>query len=446
MDNATSFRLVCRPADHVLFRLKNATITTADFLVMAHRLAGGLPAGDHVVNLCHDRLHFAVGLAAALLRGQVSLLTSDRSPERLRSLLERYPGLYSLSNSQMTANPLPHHKFRAHPPRASAGEPDNPEIPAAQLAAIVFTSGSTGEPVGHEKSWGALVERSIDASVCFNMTETKPTSIVGMVPPQHMYGFETTVLLPLHAPVSTWCGAAFFPEDVASALRAVPAPRVLVTTPLQIRALLQNSTELAPLERVISATAPLFPDMATAAERRWNTRVFEIFGATEVGSIASRRTIKGDIWTTYPHVRVREDQAGAIVEGPFAVPHALSDVVEILDARHFRLLGRRADLIKMAGRRASLAELNSILVRIEGVRDGQFVAPDDLDQRPTARLLVFVVAPERSAEEIMADLRGQIDPPFLPRRIIRVDQLPRNELGKMTEHAVGVLKARVNEA
>lgn len=446
MGKATSFRLVCRPSDDVLFRLKDEAITAAKFLSMAHQLANGLPAGDHVVNLCHDRLHFVLALAAALLRGQVSLLTSDRSPERLRSLRERYPGLYSLSNDPVATNPLPHHHFRAQPPRSDAGEPDNPQIPGERLAAIVFTSGSTGEPVGHAKSWGALVERSLDASVCFGMTEAQPASIVGMVPPQHMYGFETTVLLPLHVPASTWCGAAFYPEDVASALRAVPAPRVLVTTPLQIRALLQNATELAPLERMISATAPLFPDIAAAAEQRWNTRVFEIFGATEVGSIASRRTVDGDIWTTYPQVRIREEQADTIVEGPFAVPHALSDVVEMQDARHFRLLGRRADLVKLAGRRASLAELNRILIGIDGVLDGQFVAPDDLDRRPTARLLVFVVAPERSADEIMADLRGQIDPPFLPRRVIRVAELPRNEVGKLTEQALGVLQARLNEA
>jgi acyl-coenzyme A synthetase/AMP-(fatty) acid ligase len=445
MGEATSYRLVCRPADHVLFRFNDWTITATDFLGMAHQLASELPGATHVVNLCHDRLHFALGLAAALLRGQVSLLTSDRSPERLRALQEDYPVLYSLSDDQAVSSPLPHHHYRAQPPRSCADGPGNPELPASRLAAIVFTSGSTGEPVGHKKPWGALVERSLDAAACFDMLEAQPASIVGMVPPQHMYGFETTVLLPLHAPASTWCGAAFYPEDVASALRAVPAPRVLVTTPLQIRALLQTSTELPPIERVISATAPLFPEIAAAAEQRLNTRVFEIFGATEVGSIASRRTVDGDIWTTYPQVHIREDQADAVVEGPFAVPHALTDVVEMLDARHFRLLGRRADLIKLAGRRASLAELNRILIGIEGVRDGQFVAPDDLDRRPTARLLVFVVAPERSADEIMAELRGQIDPPFLPRRVILVDELPRNEVGKLTDQALGALQARQNE-
>ena len=311
-------------------------------------------------------------------------------------------------------------------------------------AAVVFTSGSTGEPVAHQKHWGTLAERSIDAAVRFGMTESCSANIVGMVPPHHMYGFETTVLLPLHAPASAWCGAAFYPEDVAVALRAVPAPRVLVTTPLQIRALLHAAIELPPLARIISATAPLFPDVAAAAERRWDTRVFEIFGATEVGSIASRRTVEGDIWTTYPRVRVTAvDPAETLVSGPFAEPLELSDVVETLDASHFRLLGRRADMIKLGGRRASLAELNRILTGIDGVLDGQFVALEDLDRHPTARLLVFVVAPERSPNDILTALRSRIDPPFLPRRVIRVDELPRNDVGKLTDQALGALRARL---
>src|SRR5262245_46359674 len=151
MGEAVSFRLVCRATDDVLFRLRDQSITTTMFLDMAHRLANELPSGEHVVNLCNDRLHFTLGLAAALLRGQVSLLTSDRSPERLRSLQERYPGLYSLSNDPAVTSPLPHHQYRAQQPRVRTDELDNPEIAAARLAAIVFTSGSTGEPVAHQK-------------------------------------------------------------------------------------------------------------------------------------------------------------------------------------------------------------------------------------------------------------------------------------------------------
>src|SRR5207248_901229 len=101
----------------------------------------------------------------------------------------------------------------------------------------------------------------------------------------------------------------------------------------------------------------------------------------------------------------RAQDTEVLVTAPHAPTHPLSDVIELLDPAHFRLLGRRADLVKLGGRRASLAGLNRILTGIEGVTDGLFVAPSDLDQRPTARLVAFAVAPRRDPDDILAALR-----------------------------------------
>jgi len=118
----------------------------------------------------------------------------------------------------------------------------------------------------------------------------------------------------------------------------------------------------------------------------------------------------------------------------------LNDVIELLDPGQFRLLGRRSDLVKLGGRRASLAELNRILGSIDGVIDGQFIAPAELETEANARLQVFAVAPERSADAILGELRRQIDPLFLPRRVVLVDRLPRNEAGKLTAAAIAALR------
>ena len=440
--------LICRTPDEPMFRLHGGTVKAGAFLCAAHQTADALCSGRYVLNLCRERLPFALGLAAAVLRGQVTLLSGARSPEWLEALSERFPGVYAVADYPAPPGQrFPWHLLDPSSIRLTGRRGANPNFPAAQLACIVFTSGTTGQPLAHRKSWGALVERSIDAAAWLELAKAQTTSIVGMVPPHHMYGFETTVLLPLHTPVATWCGPAFYPQDVVAALRSVPAPRVLVTTPLQIRTLLHASIDLPPIERVVSATAPLFPEMAQAAEKRWKTRVVEIFGATEVGSIAGRRTVGGDVWTTYPRVRLHQasPDAETLASGPHAEAYPLSDIIEMLDDRHFRLVGRRLDVIKLGGRRASLAELNRILAGLDGVIDGQFVAPDDLDRRPTARLLVFVVAPERSAEDLLAELRHRIDPLFLPRRIIKVDMLPRNDVGKLTHQALGALRAQISE-
>ena len=313
-----------------------------------------------------------------------------------------------------------------------------PLIPAERIAAIVATSGSTGAPALHPKPWGTLVTCTEAAADCFGWAGPETVSIVGTVPPQHMYGFETTVLLPLHAQASSYAGSNFFPYDIAQALAAVPAPRVLVTTPLQIRTLLAARQALPATELVISATAPLPAEVAPEAEQAWGTRVLEIFGATEVGSIASRRTVAGDVWRTYRTVRLRpEDEDGIAVRVPYLAGEVLlADRFAVLDQGSFRLLGRRADLVKLAGKRASLAGLNAILCSIDGVEDGVFFAPDDIDENNKARLSAFVVAPNRTADEIIAALRARVEAPFLPRRVVRMPALPRNDVGKIVRSAL----------
>ena len=456
------FPLLQRAETAALFQTARGVIRRGEFLAASWRLAAALaaeapagsPAGSVVLNLCEDRLSFALGFAAAMIAGCRSALSSDRSPARVRDLATRLGAAAILSETPLGEIPLgapplgetptaiaPCRTVMVDPAALLAGataaggqeRAANPEIAGETPAAEVFTSGSTGEPAAHGKTWGALFARSLAAASRFGLGADGPVSVVGTVPPQHMYGFETTILLAFHGPVTSWCGPAFFPHDIAAALAAMPAPRLLVTTPLQLRALLDAALSLPPLALVISATAPLAPDLAARAEARWRTRVAEIFGATEAGSIASRMTAASEIWEAYPGLRLAAAADGVVsVAAPFAETVALADALELVAPARFRLLGRRSDVVKLGGKRASLAALTRILTAIEGVEDGVFVAPGDLDAEPTARLLAFVVAPGREPGEILAALRREIDPIFLPRRVIPLPRLPRNEFGKLS--------------
>ena len=448
--------LVGRPQEAVLFHAAGQDVTAGAFLHDVHGLAARLPCCEYLLNLCQDRYAFAVAFTAAVLRGQVCVLSGDRSPAGFAALVGRFPGSSAAIDGPADTcdrepvwNQAQAAQVQAIPVSATPGSAPtpslaNPLVRAGQLAAIVFTSGTTGAPVAHPKHWGALVARSRAAGLCFGLDPAGPSAVVGTVPPQHMYGFETTVLLPLHAAASSWCGAAFYPGDIQAALAALPAPRILITTPLQLRALMRAGTRLPALQATISATAPLDAALAAEAEASWHTEVHEIFGATEVGSIASRRTTGGDTWTSYPGVALHSRTEDTLVQAPHAPPTPLADVVEPLAGSRFRVLGRRADLVKLGGRRASLSGLTRILAGLPGVLDGVFLAPDDLEQRPNARLLAVVVAPHRSADTILAELRGQMDPLFLPRRVIHVDQLPRNELGKLPRQALLAMLAQAD--
>ncbi|HWX46599.1 MAG TPA: AMP-binding protein [Roseomonas sp.] len=440
--------LIARPAEAVMFRRGAEPVTCGRFLADVAALAARLPDRPHVLSLCADRYHALVGFAAAVSRGQVMLLSSDRSARRQREIAASYPDLYTLAD----AGDEPGWEAPPDAVRVSATAPagatgPNPSIPLAQIAAIGFTSGSTGAPAAHPKPWGALVAAAEAAAERFglNHPDGQETTVVATVPPQHMYGFETTMVLPLHAATASHAGPYFYPVEVAEALHAAPGHRVLVTTPLQMRALLGSGQAMPPLQAVISATAPLEASLAEAVERAWEVPVLEIYGATEMGSIASRRTLDGPLWTLYRSVALRrtsEDAVAAEVAGlPDPVP--LADAVELEPGERFRLLGRRTDIVKLGGKRASLARLNALLNSIEGVQDGVFVVPEDLDRNPAARLAVYAVAPGRSAEAILAALREQVDPVFLPRAVVLVPALPRDAVGKLPQHALAALRRQL---
>ena len=139
-------------------------------------------------------------------------------------------------------------------------------------------------------------------------------------------------------------------------------------------------------------------------------------------------------------MRVDGDGAAATVSGGHVPqPTVLADVLEVVDAETFRLLGRSNDLINVAGKRSSIGHLDFHLNSIEGVVDGAFWMPaeSDGDAAGVVRLVAFVVAPGITRERIVAALRDRIDAAFLPRRIVQVDALPREATGKLTRARLG---------
>jgi acyl-coenzyme A synthetase/AMP-(fatty) acid ligase len=309
-----------------------------------------------------------------------------------------------------------------------------PVIAADQPAIVLFTSGSTGRPVPHSKNWGALVESATAAGRALEIGDLARAAIIATVPQQHSYGFESTVMLPLQHGLALHHARPFYPADIAATIAAAPRPRVLVTSPVHLRALLADTASLPPLDLIVSATAPLARDLAIDAERGFATRLVEIYGCSEAGQLATRRTAQREEWRAMDGIVLRQVASETYASGPtIAGEIPLGDVIEMTGARQFRLHGRNADLVNIGGKRTSLAHLNHHLTAIEGVEDGVFIMPDDDDG--IARLIALVVAPTLTADAIMTALRARIDPVFLPRPLRLIDALPRNEVGKLTREA-----------
>jgi acyl-coenzyme A synthetase/AMP-(fatty) acid ligase len=410
-----------------------------EFLGEVRRLADLLPDRRCVVNLCADRYQFAVGLCAALLRRQVNLLPPNATPDLLKRLSLEYPSLYCLSDGAV--QPLEMFLYR-RPEEGSAATASIPRIPAEQIATIGFTSGSTGQPTPHAKSWGALTKSGSGELESLGVAVFRNMSVLGTVPPQHMYGLEFTVLMVMQGGLAMHAGRPFFPVDICAELEALPRPRGLVTTPVHLRVLLAEAIELPAVDFLLCATAPLSPQLAIEAETRFAAPLHEIYGCTEAGQIAARRPAQGQEWRTLPGVSLRADERGTWAKGHVGREVLLADVIELRDQNTFVLHGRTADLVNIAGKRTSLAHLNFHLNSIAGVKDGAFVMPEEDDGRVT-RLMAFVVAPGLTSEAVLSALRERIDPAFLPRPLCLVEALPRNETGKLPRRAVDELVTRL---
>ena len=100
--------------------------------------------------------------------------------------------------------------------------------------------------------------------------------------------------------------------------------------------------------------------------------------------MATRRTTAGAEWRCIRALRSGDaDAASAIAGAHVQQPTPLADHLEVSTPEHFRLLGRAADLVNIAGKRSSLGYLNHQLNAIAGVIDGAFWMPPE--EAPTSR-------------------------------------------------------------
>ncbi|GAB3790836.1 AMP-binding protein [Dyella agri] len=430
--------LTARDPQRIVAWRHGSAVSAAQFLAHVEQVAAMLPEAPAAVNLCEDRYAFLVAFCAIAQRGQANLLPPSRAPQAVEEVMAAHPGSYALGELALSPAPHGYRKLPELDPNLAAVSAAVPAIPAEQLVAIGYTSGSTGTPRANAKSWRNLTASSAGTQAMLRAVAGERFNVVATVPPQHIYGIEMSVLLPLLGEVGVHAGRPFFPADVASALAEVPAPRVLVTTPVHLRALVAAGAPLPPLAAMLSATAPMPPELAKAAEQAFGAPLLEVFGSTETCAFASRRVTADADWTLYEDVHLHPQPDGTMIEAPqLDEPVVLADIVSLHDAgRRFRLCGRNTDLLEIAGKRASLGDLTRRLLAIPGVEDGVVFQLDEADAAGVCRIAALAVAPALDEAAILDALRRAVDPVFLPRRLRLVDALPRNETGKLPREAL----------
>ena len=426
---AESFPLcVHRPEDTVAWS-RAQRISCLTFLSHVEHVARQLPGKGHAVNLCDDRYHFLVTFCAVLLRRQTNALPHGRTDAAIAECARQFPDSYLITDNHIDGV-----AYSLGTVSGAGSLVSTPEIPGDHTAAVLFTSGTTGVPRAHSQSWSNLLAR---ASVTRDRLRIEPqASIIATVPPQHMFGLETSVMLPLVSRACTDARRPFFPSDVRDALSLTHAPRVLAITPVHLRACLDARLQWPDVRFLLSATAPLSVPLAERAEQTFRAPLLEIYGSTETGAIATRRTAKEDSWCLCDGLALSQHEGQIRLTGPWLREgFVLQDQVEPTGVDRLRLLGRSCDLVNIAGKRGSLADLTNKLLDIDGVVDGVLLA-DDESGRPLPRLSGLVVAPGLSKREVIRALARQVDPVFLPRPLYMVSELNRNASGKLPDRRI----------
>ena len=425
------------PTDCIASKAKLATventwpiIQVGKFLQQVVALANSLPDRSYAINLCTNRYQFLVSFCAVIVRGQCNLLPNNKNISTQSNLAHHYdsnyiihdgfelaPGLLDVDCSQV----------------GKGGEiyTDSPEIPLNQLCAITFTSGSAGQSKPNLKTWDTLRKGMELGARYFLHNEHGHHSLLATVPPQHMWGLETSIMLPLIANVCISDSQPLFPVDICSVLTRMKPPRILVTSPLQILALDNSAIDFPKIDLILCATAPLDSSLAERVEHRFGCSIREIYGCTEVGSIAIRQPTKTAEWEPYDAFQFRQSKNKVYIQCDHLPGEVLlHDVLQFTSKNRFRLISRQADIIKIGGKRGSLSELNQLLLSTPGVQDGVILEPPG--DNPSERLVALVVSSHLSSSQAMANIRENVDPVFVPRRVLFVKELPRSDIGKLS--------------
>lgn len=304
---------------------------------------------------------------------------------------------------------------------------------------IKLTSGSTGAPRPLLFTDEQLLAdgRQIIAAMGIRPEDLN----LGVIPWGHSYGLGNLVLPLLMQGTPILFGAAPLPHAIAAAT-AQWKPTVFPAVPALLHALAESTIspgELQSLRTIISAGAPLAPEIAIHFAEKFGKKIHSFYGSSETGGITYDAT--GDsaalgrgLGTALPGVRIEFGRSGRFTIASAAVYtlrnrrkciHRMPDIGRLEASGELQLLGRAGRFLKIAGRRLNLAEIEHVLRQLPGVRDA-LVAPHP----ERADALAAVIAGEISSIALRDALRERLASWKIPRKWIVVPEFPLTPRGK----------------
>ena len=397
--------------------------TRGDLQAAAERWLGAVPAG---VNLARCRVTLAepngpdwLAVFLGLLQaGAIVVPLDPAEPAEARDATAQAAGAAWLWEEG---------RLRPLAARRSARRTD--------LCLVKLTSGSTGTPRAMTFTHAQMIADG--RQVCASMGIRPEDLNLGIIPFGHSYGLGNLIvpLLVQGTPIVT--AASPLPNALAADCHRWK-PTVFPAVPMLLRALAHADVDpaaLASLRLVISAGAPLAPEIAAAFAQHFGQRIHSFYGSSETGGISFDRsgeaTLTGrSVGTPMEGVRVKFRRGGRFLVESAAVlgagHHSPPDRAELNEFGELVLLGRTGRTAKIGGRRIDLGEIEKLLRSTPGVREAYAMIHPT---RPDA--IAAVVASDITAANLRQSLRARTALWKIPERLLVVPELPRNARGKV---------------
>ena len=380
------------------------------------------------------RYAFSVGLLSSWLTGRAVVLPPDNHQMSWQKIRDQHTIGFECDQAFSTNL----RQTRKTTPRKNAGV-WSVKLPAMQTAVKLYTSGTTGLPCVVNKSLHNLFKEAIFLSQYFDWPKG---AIIGTVPAQHLYGLTFTILLAWVLGVPVVDELPFYPEDISKLIAQTNAG-TLISVPAHYNVLIRNGFKPGSVF-CLSATAPLSEQTALQWRKLNQTQILEIYGSTETGVIGFRRQPDQQQWTRFAPVQLSA-QAGllnvssAFIHPQFDAQFQTADEVNLTSDDTFNLLGRLGAVIKIAGKRISLLEIEQSLLACSNIADAAVLAVDVKGLARDKAIWAAVVCQTQCIDSVAAirlELSSKLEGTKIPKRFVFVDQLPRNSSGKVSRQAL----------
>lgn len=336
------------------------------------------------------------------------------------------------------------------------------------LAAILYTSGTTGRSKGAMLTHDNLLSNALSLRDCWQVTAKD--RLIHALPIFHTHGLFVATNVTLVAGASMFLLPKFDPDEILSLM---PRATLMMGVPTFYVRLLQHDgltpQAVAGMRLFISGSAPLLAETHAEFKARTGHAILERYGMTETNMNTSNpydgERIAGTVGLPLPGVSVRvtdpasgealgQEQTGMIeIKGPnvfkgyWRMPEKTAaeftkdgyfisgDLGKVDEAGYIHIVGRGKDLMISGGYNIYPKEVETEIDQLDGVDESAVigVAHPDFGEGVTA-IVVCKAGATLTEKDILQALHDRLAKYKQPKRVLFVDDLPRNTMGKVQKN------------